>query len=206
MSIVDPRAMLAALAAERSVSLAALSEMIGRNAAYLQQFVKRGTPRLLAERDRRLLADFFGVGEGDLGGPAARPAGFTLPRLDVAASAGPGAFVDAEITIGTGSIDPALARQLGLVQGRCGIIRVRGTSMEPGLIDGDHIVVDLRQRAPTAKSAIYVLVIDGMTMVKRVVAGPDGLVITSDNPAAPPVPSAPATVVGRVVWQMRAPV
>ena len=42
-------------------------------------------------------------------------------------------------------------------------------------------------------------------MVKRVRKGERGLVVTSDNPAAPPVPDEPIAVIGRVVWQMRLP-
>ena len=51
MSDPDPRAALAVLATTRGDSLAALSAMLGRNAAYLQQYVKRGSPRRLAEDD-----------------------------------------------------------------------------------------------------------------------------------------------------------
>ena len=46
-----------------------LSKLIGRNAAYLQQFMKRGTPLKLAEKDRNILARYFGVDESLLGGP-----------------------------------------------------------------------------------------------------------------------------------------
>ena len=45
----DPRAALLALAAARGESLAALSRLIGRNAAYLQQFATRGSPKRLDE-------------------------------------------------------------------------------------------------------------------------------------------------------------
>ena len=51
-----PRDALDRLAQARGTSLAALSRMLGRNLAYLQQYVRRGTPRALPERDRRLLA------------------------------------------------------------------------------------------------------------------------------------------------------
>ena len=66
----DPREALMRLASERGVSLAALSAMLGRNVAYLQQFVGRGSPKRLAEEDRRALAAFFGVEERVLGGAA----------------------------------------------------------------------------------------------------------------------------------------
>ena len=203
MSVSDPRAALAGLAADRGDSLAALSAMLGRNAAYLQQFVRRGTPRMLAERDRRVLADYFGVAESALGA-VDRPI-FRLPRLDVAASAGPGALVDGEIVLGTDAIDPALARRLGLREGQAAIIRVRGDSMAPGLLDGDHIVVDTSDTRPGRRGGVFVIRVEAATMVKRVAAGPAGPVVTSDNPAAAPVPVGEVAVIGRVVWQMRVP-
>lgn len=41
--------------------------MLRRNAAYLQQYVERGTPKVLAEDDRELLARHFNVDERELG-------------------------------------------------------------------------------------------------------------------------------------------
>ena len=120
------RTRLVELAAARGTSLASLSAMIGRNVAYLGQFVGRGTPRALAERDRRTLAAFFGVDEADLGGGTAPPRPFRVPRLDVAASAGPGSLVDAEVAVGTDMLDASLARRLGLRAGAAAVIRARG--------------------------------------------------------------------------------
>lgn len=201
----DARAAVAALSAERGDSLAALSAMLGRNAAYLQQFVKRGTPRRLSERDRRLLADYFGVDQSVLGADVVDPPTIRVARMDVRASAGPGAFVDDAVVLGTETIERGLARRLGLVEGHAAIIRVRGDSMAPGLIDGDHIVVDETDRTPPARGGIYVVRLAGMLMVKRVARVAGGLSATSDNPAAPPLPEGKIEVVGRVVWQMRAP-
>jgi hypothetical protein len=204
METIDPRERLRALAAARGDSLSALSAMLGRNVAYLQQYVTRGSPRRLADEDRRRLADYFGIDGAELGGEPGRRA-FTLPRLDVAASAGPGAFVDGEIVLGAAAIDSALAERLGLREGMAAIVRVRGDSMEPGLIDGDLIVVDRSRRAPDARGAVFVVRIDDVLMVKRVSRQASGPVATSDNPAADPVPPGAIEVIGRVVWLMRAP-
>lgn len=61
------RATLESLALERGVSLAELSRMIRRNEAYLQQFIRRGTPARLAEDDRLMLARYFRIDERLLG-------------------------------------------------------------------------------------------------------------------------------------------
>lgn len=61
------REMLDRLRTERNISFAALSRMLLRNEAYLQQFVSRGTPARLAEDDRRKLAVFFNIDERELG-------------------------------------------------------------------------------------------------------------------------------------------
>lgn len=67
---LDPdqvRANLVALVERSNSSLAELSRLIGKNPAYLQQFVKRGTPKVLDEGDRLTLAQFFGCDERRLG-------------------------------------------------------------------------------------------------------------------------------------------
>ena len=48
----DPRALLERLIRERREDYAGLSRLIGRNPAYVQQYIKRGTPRRLSEGDR----------------------------------------------------------------------------------------------------------------------------------------------------------
>ena len=68
MAEPNPRERLLELAAGRRVSLAQLSALIGRNSTYLQQFVRKGSPRKLAGGDSAPLARFFGVSEEELGG------------------------------------------------------------------------------------------------------------------------------------------
>lgn len=61
------RANVARLASDGGHSLASLSTRIGRNVAYLQQFVRRGTPRRLPEDERLALAMILQVDERLLG-------------------------------------------------------------------------------------------------------------------------------------------
>lgn len=206
MDSTAQRAALAALIAEHGESHAALStRLLGRNAAYLQQFVKRGSPRLLAERDRGLLARYFGVPEARLGGP--EPAAVVeVARLDVGASAGPGGLVDGEARRRPGLLDPLLLRQLGVRPPAASMIRVEGDSMEPTLAAGDEILVDRDRRRPGARAALFVLRLEGVVMVKRLRAAGAGIEVLSDNPAYAPrlCAAAEVEVIGGVVWLSRA--
>uniref|UniRef100_UPI00226ACB2D S24 family peptidase n=1 Tax=Sphingomonas sp. GM_Shp_2 TaxID=2937380 RepID=UPI00226ACB2D len=124
---------------------------------------------------------------------------------DVAVSAGAGAVVEDDPALGIATIDARLARELGLREGASSMVRVRGDSMAPGLADGDYLLVNEDDRVPGSRGGIYVLRIGDAVLVKRVRAEAGALVVTSDNPAAPPVPGGRPIVIGRVVWQMRAP-
>jgi phage repressor protein C with HTH and peptisase S24 domain len=211
MDTTDPRAVLKRLIDEQGADCASLSRLIGRNAAYLQQFIARGTPRRLAEVDRGVLARFFGVPEEWLGGSPVTPPAPALrlvPRLDVAASAGPGAFGEDRAGAPGLGFSEAWLRRLRPAggAGALSMIAVTGTSMEPTLSAGDEILVDTGDAADRLRGGVYVLRIDGALLVKRLVRGTDGFDIVSDNPAADPVTIAdPAgvAIVGRVVWAGR---
>jgi phage repressor protein C with HTH and peptisase S24 domain len=205
MAASDPRERLLELAGDRSVSLAQLSALIGRNSAYLQQFVRKGSPRKLEENDRATLARFFGVGEWELGASEEKSFDsdwFDVPRLALGASAGPGALAQDERPIGTFRFARAWLRQQGLDPRQLSAIAVDGDSMEPALRDGDEILVDAAPRP--LRDGIHVVRVDGTLLVKRLETGrPGAIVLKSDNPAYDPIELAPAevTVVGRVVWK-----
>jgi hypothetical protein len=205
---VDPRAALERLIRERGEDYAGLSRLIGRNAAYVQQYIKRGTPRRLAEADRRLLARYFGIDEALLGGPAGEGEGglVSVPRLDVGASAGPGSLESEERRLGRIAFDRQWLRRLGVGDREAlSVIRVQGDSMSPTLSDGDEILVDRADAAERLRDGIYVLRLDDALVVKRLALGPAGrqVAVRSDNEAYPSWPDCdPAAIelVGRVVW------
>jgi phage repressor protein C with HTH and peptisase S24 domain len=204
MEASDPRPVLDALITERGVGYAALSRMIGRNEAYLQQFIKRGTPRALAERDRRLLAAFLRVDETVLGGPpGAAPR--AIRRLDLAASAGPGGLADDDRLAGSMVVDPAILA--GRDPARLSLLPARGDSMLPLIHDGDMMLVDEADRRLGARGNVYVIRLDGALIVKRVSVKGGQATIASDNADYPPIAPRPANqveIVGRVVWLSRA--
>ena len=204
------RAALQALVDERGSDLAALSRLLGRNAAYVHQYLNRGSPKRLAERDRRLLAEYFGIDEAVLGAPPRdRPVDRLVPvgRLDLRAAAGAGAFAEGERPIAHIAFDPGWLRRVA--RGRpeqLALIRVAGESMAPTLGDGDDILIDRGDGAERLRDGIYVLRLEGALVVKRLAIGADGVTIGSDNPAwadLPPVPRSELDLVGRVVWTGR---
>ncbi|WP_324750845.1 S24 family peptidase [Sphingomonas sp. LY54] len=209
---MDARAELERLIRERGEDYASLSRLIGRNAAYVQQFIKRGTPRTLAEEDRRILARYFGVPEERLGGqPASADAAghVIVPHLELGASAGPGALPGDERAKSHFAFDSQWLKRLGAGDVRgLSIIGVEGDSMVPTLADGDEIMVDRSDVAGRLRDGIYVLRIEDALMVKRLSVNPVARTasISSDNSAYPSWPDCPLDeidVVGRVVWAGR---
>lgn len=214
METGGPRARLMELVEAQGVSLAGLSALLGRNSSYLQQFVRKGSPRKLEENDRRTLARFFGVGESELGGGPGEgnPASYAgrrgrsgewadVPRLPLGASAGPGAVAAEEQPVGQLRFSTKWLKANGLDPAMLSAIEVEGDSMDPTLRDGDEILVDRSPRP--LRAGIHVLRVDDVLLVKRVERAGEGLRLISDNPSYPPIvrPANEVELIGRVVWK-----
>ncbi len=210
----EARETLDRLIRERGEDYASLSRLLGRNAAYIQQFIHRGTPRKLDEEDRQKLARYLGVDEAVLGGPTAAPSKIQanpfvlVPRFNLGASAGPGALAEDDGAQGGFGFDPAWLRGLGVSATSVSMIRVAGDSMLPTLNDGDDIMVDRSDAADRVRDGIYVLRVDDALIVKRLAPNPANqrCTIKSDNVAYPDWPDcdpAAISIIGRVVWAGR---
>ena len=209
----DPRSVLERLCVERGEDFAGLSRMLGRNPAYIQQFVRRGVPKRLKEEERRKLARYFAVSEAVLGGPAeasTSPADLvSVNRHPVTVSAGPGALVSEEVGKPYFAFDERWLKALTATPAaRLSIVRVEGESMAPTLSPGDEILVDLGDAADRLRDGIYVLRIDDALVVKRLALNPLGRRVTvrSDNPAYPDWPDCGIDsihCIGRVIWAGR---
>jgi phage repressor protein C with HTH and peptisase S24 domain len=207
---------------ERGENYGALSRLLGRNPAYIQQYVKRGSPRKLDEDDRRTLARYFGVDERELGGPdspsPAEPPAIkgrsrknplvVVPRLALGASAGAGTLDENESADDAIAFNERWLRDLGGRPDSLSIIKVDGESMAPTLGHGDDIMVDRSDGPERLRDGIYVLRLDDALMVKRVAMTlrRDRFSVRSDNPAYPDwedVDPANVAIVGRVIWAGR---
>lgn len=211
--VPDPRLVLERLCAERGEDFAGLSRMLGRNPAYIQQFVRRGVPKRLKEEERRKLARYFSISETLLGGPPesgpAQGGLVSINRHPVRVSAGPGALVTEEIGKPCFAFDERWLKELTASRpSKLSIVRVQGDSMAPTLNAGDDILVDLGDAADRLRDGIYVLRIDDAVVVKRLALNPIGRRVTvqSDNPAYPDWPDCSLDEIkpiGRVIWAGR---
>jgi len=211
---LTPREMLERLCAERGENFASLSRLIGRNEAYIQQYLRKGTPRQLKEQERRTLARYFQIPESMLGGMpdddrAALGELVPVTRSPARASAGPGAIPDDETTRPCLAFDPRWLKGLtGSPAAKLSVIRVEGDSMFPTLCAGDDILLDRGDGADRLRDGIYVLRVDGTLLVKRLLIHPVGRRVTvqSDNPAYADLPDCALDdidCVGRVIWTGR---
>jgi phage repressor protein C with HTH and peptisase S24 domain len=209
----DVRLVLERLCVERGEDFAGLSRMLGRNPAYIQQFVRRGVPKRLKEEERRKLARYFAVSEALLGGPPESEQALgglvSVKRHPVSVSAGPGAVVTEELGKPYFAFDERWLKALTASQpSKLSIVKVEGDSMAPTLNAGDDILVDLGDSGERLRDGIYVLRIDDAVVVKRLALNPTGRRVTvqSDNAAYPDWPDCSLDdirPIGRVIWAGR---
>ena len=202
-------------------SLSEASLAIGRNKAYLHQYLKRGMPKVLSYQDSASLGELLGHDPDEFRHPeqpprkrwkrkrrqSARPASVGVPEVEVEASAGPGALADEFVAEKAQwqLPEPMIRHEGNTSPDSLRILRVRGESMEPEMRDGDRIVVDTAKRRPYT-GELFVLW-DGTGLVVKRVAGlsEDGLLrLLSANPEYPPYDcrAVEAHVVGKVLWKV----
>ena len=174
---LDPvRRRLLQLLTTKGSTLQAASIAMGRNEAYLQQFVHRGTPKILAEDDREILAEHLGcrpelLKHGRsyrLSTHAKRPPPSDAYSAPIGYSAVPEADLrmepDGEAWNGelreTGEAwlfaDSFIRHRLRADPGDLWMIEVDGDSIEPLLSSGDHILIDVSRTVP-APPGIFVI-------------------------------------------------
>jgi phage repressor protein C with HTH and peptisase S24 domain len=199
------------------LTLKQASQALGRNDAYLQQYLYRGSPRRLPEEIRLQLADLTGANQShflDPGLQALQPALhdplIAVPLHAVHAAAGGGSFnleVD-EANSGL-SFPPDLLRRITAAPaGGLKLLSVSGDSMSPTLEDGDMVMIDTGRRMPSPPG-IFILD-DGVGLVAKRVdtipnTTPPHLRLSSDNPAYSNYQRRldEVHVIGRVVWFAR---
>lgn len=200
---------------------ASISTLIGKNHAYIQQFIKRKTPKVLSEVDRQKIAEYYNISEWELGGAPGNVdeslKGFAededsgiafVPTYDISASAGAGCLVNDEEPTDNLPFKTNWLNDLSIKNTRkLAVITVNGDSMEPTLTEGDQILIDLKNRKPV-REGIFVLRVQDTLHVKRVTLGPNGktMNVKSDNILYDTwnnMKPEDVNIIGKVVWVSR---
>ena len=132
-----------------------------------------------------------------------------VPVYDVVAAAGDGALVIDEKQVAEIGFDGDwLRREIGVPVERLAIIRAVGNSIEPTIMNGDRLLVEI-DAVGRLGTAPHVIRIHDELVVKRVGTRADGsLRIVSDNPVWPPEDWPPEQeglqIIGRVraIWRV----
>lgn len=196
---------------------------IGKNHAYLHQFINRGTPRILPQETRLRLAEYLEI-DPDLLLPTKNAreemsrghdirdedaSVILIPEIRVSAQAGGGAEIDREDVRASWYFPSEwLRHELRAQPSELRIITIEGDSMEPQLFAGDKVIVDLSRTEPSPPG-VFILN-DGFGLVAKRIEH-----IPNTNPPRVSIVSANAQyqsyerdvpdirIIGRVVWVAR---
>lgn len=115
----------------------------------------------------------------DIPNPAAY---VSVPHYDAALSAGDGAVWTEHTDNDTLLFRAKWFRAKGLKPEHCKALYVRGTSMEPTLLDGDTVMIDTAQTEPR-DDTVFAVLYHGELLIKRLFRRPGGGIdLVSDNP------------------------
>ncbi len=135
----------------------------------------------------------------------ADPEGVEIPKLQISASAGCGAFATNTNEFEAIRIPLWVLRRLGLRPEHARVLRASGLSMVPTIGDGDLMLVNVSaERRIPVDGNIYVLSVGDAVLVKRLRQTARSWMLSSDNRSLfgdEPVPEdVPVIVHGQVVW------
>ncbi|MCF8473785.1 MAG: hypothetical protein K9G26_03730 [Emcibacter sp.] len=203
---------------------ASISALIGRNHAYMQQFIKRGVPKCLKDDDMDKIIKHFGISMNYFGSPDDFPNPgqeysdqqvddfdeeyIRVNVYDIEAAAGAGAIVENNIIANKLAFKKSWIRSSSnATNNDLAVITVSGDSMNPTLFDGDHILVDMTITS-IKSDGIYVIRNDDMILVKRISLNPVSKLCTikSDNgfyESWEGCKPSDLDILGRVIWMGR---
>lgn len=180
---MDPnRQRLAELISATGRSYAFFSKLIGRNSAYIQQYLTRGSPKSLSESDALALAHYFDVPVEELIGPT---------KLEVR---------DAKVIfvpiLGNDQSEHSMlhwnvdAQWLSQISARAFSVfayPVEGDVMSPTVSAGDMLLCDRHHNASLLRDGLYVLQICDRIEARRVCVEPRRKLISlkADNQLYP---------------------
>jgi hypothetical protein len=198
---MTPRQALDDLIREREETYAAVSRLLGRNSAYIQQYIKRGTPARLDQSDIVQLALHFDVPAKLLGGKESsstpRRSVITVPVIEAK-----GLEIPQERSR---IVDEAWLRRLCTRPADLAILPIAGEAMQPTLQNGDEVIIQRLRSHDALHDGLYAVRGSSETFVRRIALDPtkNRISVLTDHPAFPSwngVQRKAINVVGRVIW------
>lgn len=179
---------------ERGLDLKQVSIELGKNHAYMQQFLARGIPAKLNEDIRGRLAELLDISEEELGKPAGsqgRKVSGDVANLNLRGGLGAGSPDGVEVGYdgqiyadhinGYWSFPPAVKagwRNMPEVYS----LPVTGDSMEPTLASGSYVFVDMTHTVPQPEDIYACDFGDGLSIKRlQLVPRSDRIRVMSDN-------------------------
>lgn len=201
MAKLDPRRALDELIKERGESYSSVSRLLSRNAAYIQQFIKRGSPARLDDSDIAQLSVHFGVPGAIFGGDEVpESAGLSTIAIPVLGT------TDADDSLGrVRLVDEAWLRSLSHKPTGVSIVMVEGDAMYPTLRDGDEVLIQRYLANENPRDGLYVIRADAGLLVRRIALEPtrNRIAVLTDNHTYPNwdgLPRNGVQILGRVIW------
>ena len=198
---MTPRQALDDLIRKREESYAAVSRLLGRNSAYIQQYIKRGTPARLDQSDIAQLALHFDVPAKLLGGkessPTSRRSVITVPVIEVKGLGTPQER--------SRIVDEAWLRGLCHRPAGVAILHVVGEAMRPTLQNGDEVIIQRLRSHDVLQDGLYAIRGSSETFVRRIALDPtkNRISVSTDHPAFSSwngLQRKAVNVVGKVIW------
>ena len=197
---MEPREALDGLISEQGETYASISRLLGRNSAYIQQFIKRGSPARLDQSDIALLALHFDVPIEVLGGKE----GPTVGQRSI---------IKVPLLNGTGNdsrsqwrlVDAAWLGRLCDQPASVAILPIVGEAMEPTLCNGDEVMISRVRAQESVREGLYAIRGSSEIFVRRIAIDPtkNRLTVLTDHPAYPSwqgIQRKGVDIVGRVIW------
>lgn len=208
--------------AKDGVDYASVSAALGKNTAYIHQYISKKSPRVLSDPHRKIVANILGIDETELMTDEQRiqerrisiigtvkPSSDTvsIAVLDARACCGNGIENADDKVVGYWHIPEMEYKEITYANpDNIKMLRVFGDSMEPTLKDGDWVLVDI-SRNFLDSDGLYLIKKTTALAVKRLQTTVSGdILIKSDNTKydTEREPLSVIVIVGKVVYTLKA--
>lgn len=205
------------------VDYASLSVLLGKNPAYIHQYITRGSPKVLSDGHRKIIATRLGVSETELmtdeqkvqeqkiaiisKNTSASADSVSIEVIDVRACCGNGVENFAENVIGFWNLPVLEFQKITFANPETvKMLRVFGDSMEPTLKSDDWVLVDISQNFVDSDGLFLIRMSSGLAVKRIQNTISQNVLIKSDNPRYDNITASVADVliIGKVIYTLKA--